>query len=156
MSLSPCAHCGDAFKRRPQNPDQTYCSKPECQRARKRRWQKEKMQSDADYRENQRRAQKQWRERNPDYWKQWRSAHPEYVERNRANQRTRNQKKANEAVTCLEEDASSFAKMDASMEGVLLPSGTYRLVPADCKDGRVNSGILCKINLLSDPGGAFR
>ena len=153
MSLSPCAHCGDAFKRRPQNPDQTYCSKPECQRARKRRWQKAKMESDADYRENQRRAQKQWRERNPDYWKQWRSGHPEYVERNRVDQRARNQKRANGMGPT--EDASSFAKMDASAGAMPLPSGTYRLVPADCKEGRVSSGFLCEISRLSGREGAF-
>ena len=154
MSRCRCANCGDAFERRPQNPDQTYCSKNDCQRARKRLWQRAKMESDADYRENQLRAQKQWREKNPDYWKRWRSAHPAYVERNRARQRTRNKKRDN-GTGAPEGDASSFAKMDASMAGVSLPSGTYRLVPADCKDGRVSSGFLCEISRLSGREGAL-
>jgi len=154
MNRCRCANCGGAFERRPQNPDQTYCSKRECQRARKRLWQKAKMKSDADYRENQRRAQKQWREKNPDYWQQWRSAHPDYVERNRARQRTRN-KKRDKRTGIPEGDASIFAKMDASMPGVPFLSGTYRLVPADCKDGHVSSGFLCEISRLSEREDAF-
>lgn len=149
MSTCLCAHCGDAFKRRPQNPNQTYCSRPECQRARKRDWQKAKMQTDLDYRDNQRDAQKRWREKNPDYWKRWRSAHPQYVERNRVNQRQRNGKRLGDDGEGTKDDASGFAKMDASITAMSLPSGTYRLVPADCKDGRVNSGFLCEISRLS-------
>ena|GEM_PF-5663431 len=46
-----CKACGGHFSPRPQNPDQQFCSKPECQRERKRRWQKHKRATDADYRE---------------------------------------------------------------------------------------------------------
>jgi endogenous inhibitor of DNA gyrase (YacG/DUF329 family) len=156
VSTCPCANCGDPFQHRPQNPDQTFCSKKECQRARKRRWQAAKRQKDADYRENQRQAQKRWREKNPDYWKRWRSSHPEYVERNRVNQRIRNEKRRRGAEKEPEDDASRFAKMDASTSVMPVQSGTYRLVPVGCKDGRVNAGFLCEISHLSSGGGDFR
>ncbi|HRE72339.1 MAG TPA: hypothetical protein PLC14_17695 [Accumulibacter sp.] len=87
----------------PQNPDQCFCSADACQRERRRRWQAAKRQSDPDYRENQKRAQKGWAERHPDYWRAYREQHPEYVARNRARQRER-------AL-----DPAGVAKMDAWM-----------------------------------------
>jgi hypothetical protein len=52
-----CACCGKPFAPRPQVPDQACCAAPDCQRARKRQWQRAKLQSDPDYRSNQRAAQ---------------------------------------------------------------------------------------------------
>ena len=49
-----CTCCGKPFEPRPQVPDQTFCSAPDCQRARKRQWQRAKLRSDPDYRINQR------------------------------------------------------------------------------------------------------
>ena len=69
-----CAGCSRTFEPRPQVPDQAYCSSPECQRARKRQWQKDKLRSDPDYQANQRAAQRAWSARNGDYWRGWRQA----------------------------------------------------------------------------------
>ncbi len=52
-----CACCGKPFEPCPQVPDQAFCSSPDCQRARKRQWQRAKLQSDPDYRINQRATQ---------------------------------------------------------------------------------------------------
>lgn len=41
-----CAHCGQAFQPRPQVPNQTYCSSPDCQGVRKLRWQQDKLRND--------------------------------------------------------------------------------------------------------------
>ncbi len=73
MKQKRCAGCGELFSVLPHVPGQTYCSAPTCQRARKRLWQKAKLQTDPDYRENQRAAQEAWVRRNPDYWKRYRS-----------------------------------------------------------------------------------
>jgi hypothetical protein len=43
-----CAHCAEAFT--PRNRLQSYCCKPECQRARKAVWQRIKVKTDPDYR----------------------------------------------------------------------------------------------------------
>lgn len=69
-----CACCGKSFEARPQVPDQSFCSAPECQRARKRQWQKDKLRSDPDYQANQRAAQRAWSARNNSYWRDWRQA----------------------------------------------------------------------------------
>ncbi len=155
MNARPCKHCNQGLQPRPQNPNQTYCSKPECQRARKQLWQKMKLKSDPDYQGNHRRSQKKWRSKNLEYWKQWRADHPEYVIHNRKLQMERNAKLRNSAKMGGEIDASSdrsmFAKMDASIAVISLPSMSYQMmlvIPADCKDGRVNMEFLWKINQL--------
>ncbi len=112
MTNKICAGCGQPFEPRPQVPDQAYCSEPDCQRARKRQWQRAKRQSDPDYRINQRAAQQAWTQRHPDYWRDYRAAKPEYEQRNREQQRARDQAR----------DAD-LAKMDVCD----LPSGLYRI-----------------------------
>lgn len=73
MPTKICACCGQPFTPRPQVPDQTFCSAPACQRERRLRWQRDKLQSDPDYRDNQSRSQRAWLDRNPDYWRMYRS-----------------------------------------------------------------------------------
>jgi hypothetical protein len=53
-----CPHCGKRFLPHPAVFNQRYCGSTDCQRARKKSWQKEKLKSDPDYRENQAAAQK--------------------------------------------------------------------------------------------------
>lgn len=78
MKKLRCVHCGARFTPTPQVPHQAYCPKPGCQKERRRQWQKNKLQSDPDYRDNQSRAQKAWTARNPDYWRQYRQSGPDY------------------------------------------------------------------------------
>ncbi len=78
MTKLRCAHCGIRFTPAPQVPNQAYCSKPDCQKERRRQWQKSKLQSDPDYRDNQSRAQKAWTDRNPEYWRNHRLNRPDY------------------------------------------------------------------------------
>ena len=67
-----CASCGRAFPVRPQSPKQTYCGALECQRERRRRWNRVKLRTDPDYRANQAAAQRAWHARNPEYWQTYR------------------------------------------------------------------------------------
>lgn len=87
MPSKLCACCGSPFRPVSQVPDQTYCSEPACQRARRQAWNRQKLENDPDYRDNKKRAQRDWMNRNPDYWRQYRTDHPEYAERNRSQQR---------------------------------------------------------------------
>ena len=129
MMIKLCAGCGQAFQPRPQAPTQTFCSAPACQRTRKRQWQQSKLQSDPDYRGNQRQAQRAWQESHPDYWRQYRDAHPEYAERRRDRQRSG--KFSN----------TDGVKMDAWIPPPMLTPGLYKIAPA--KGGDVsNSGTL--------------
>ncbi len=119
MKIKQCAACGQHFQPCPQVPQQSYCSAPDCQRERRRQWQRDKLHADPAYRDNQSRAQRAWMDRNPDYWREYRDAHPEYAERNRNRQR----------VNSLQAQNSSVAKMDVSVPPQALPSGVYCLRP---------------------------
>jgi transposase InsO family protein len=116
------------FTPRPNVPDQHYCSKPECQQARRRRWQRRKLREDPDYRANQAVAQRRWRERHPDYWRRYRQSHPAYAARNRAQQRQRNGLRKRAAP---EPSPPAFARMDACERQTLFASGTYQLIPVE-------------------------
>jgi hypothetical protein len=134
MEKRRCAGCGKAFSRRPQVPDQEYCGKVKCRRARRRRWQRAKRQNDADYRDNQARVQRAWAGENSGYWQIYRSGHPDYA-----------QIKPGEAAptgspaACGESCKDGLVKsaFDCSIRD--LRSGAPRRGEA-CKDGLVNSG----------------
>lgn len=113
MKQIACAHCGCLFNPNPRVKNQRYCSDKECQRARKRLWQRQKLATDPDYKANQTDSQKAWREKNPDYWRKYRELNPQYVEHNRSRQRARR----------------GVAKMDASGMDLPLESGAYYIVP---------------------------
>ena len=115
MEEKRCAHCGCRLDSNPRAKKQQYCGRKECQRARKRAWQKEKMATDPDYRANQRECNKAWRDRNPDYWRNYRKTHPQYAERNRLLQKARRRRRV--------------AKMDALACDSLVRTGTYWLIP---------------------------
>jgi len=117
MKSKCCVACGRSFLPRTQAPHQTFCSAPGCQRTRKRQWQRNKLQVDPDYQENQERAQKAWLKRNPDYYRNYRASHPDYAARNRSQQHQRNHK--------IQPD--SIAKMDVSNRPFPLQSGLYQV-----------------------------
>lgn len=129
MSNKICACCGLSFEKRPQVPNQTYCSLPVCQRARRQRWQRDKMQTDPDYRDNQSRNQRAWLDRHPEYWRNYREANPESVKRNKSRQRSKHD---------LPQEVDP-AKMDVS-PGMALLSGFYR-VEKISSDGAASSGV---------------
>jgi hypothetical protein len=62
------------------------CSRPDCQRQRRREYHRRKRATDADYRQTTRNSQKKWRDAHPDYLRQYRAQHPETVVRNRERQ----------------------------------------------------------------------
>ena len=143
METRRCAACGEAFRPRPQVPDQKYCSASACQRARRRRWQRAKRQNDADYRENQARAQRTWVQGHRDYWREYRRRHPQYCESNRLAARQRERQRR----------AAQFAKMDASRAVSRVPSGTYRLVPASAAEFAKMDAWIVEMILISRPYG---
>ena len=108
MSRKRCKFCRCLFILTARNPEQKYCSRADCQKARKRRWQKMKMQGDKAYRLNQKDAQKRWCEKNPDYWQNYRKNNSNYTGSNRERQQHRN--RCRRAFGSISRE---FAKMDA-------------------------------------------
>lgn len=146
MTTRSCAACHEPFTPRPNVPNQTYCSKPECQRERRRRWQRQKLKADPDYRANQAAAQRRWGERNGDYWRRYRRSHPTYTERNRRAQRQRNRKRAQAASS---PSPPGIAKMDPYPSQSPVASGTYRLVPVGGGDLAKMDAYLVEMHVLS-------
>jgi hypothetical protein len=143
-----CKHCGDPFTPRPNVVHQRYCSKADCQKARKNQWRKGKLATDPDYRLNQYDAQKRWRQRHPEYWREYRASHSEYAQRNRALQQDRNHKRRQEVI----------AKRDESSTCPPMRSGYYRLIPAEGEAIAKSDEYLVKLDVLSGtypPGGSF-
>jgi hypothetical protein len=144
MEHRRCAACGRGFRPRSQVPQQRYCSEAACQRERRRVWQREKRASDADYRENQVRAQRAWAARHREYWRDYRRRHEASRERNREAVRVQQRERRRRA---------RFAKMAASRSEKAVPSGTYRLVPAAAEGFAKMDAWMVKITLLSKPYG---
>jgi hypothetical protein len=106
---------------------------------RRRRWQVAKRQSDADYLDNQVRAQRSWLEKNSTYWRAYRSGRPDYAQANRQKQRQRDSRRR----------VVNLAKMDSIGTFSSVASGTYRLVPVGEEDLAKMDSIVVEITLLS-------
>ena len=136
-----CKACGKAFQSHPKVPNQTYCSSPECQRERRRRWLEEKRQFDADYQGNEPQKIEQWRNEHPDYWKQYRLDNPDYANRNRNLQQTRKQRSRNPMI------ANVYELPELSP----LASGRYRLIPVIADVIANEYELIVEITVLSIP-----
>ena len=114
-----CANpaCRCLFIPNPRIKNQKYCNRKDCQRVRKRLWQRRKMKNDPDYKRNQKDSQKNWREKNPDYWKNYRSRHPGYVKANRRLQKDRDKTRRIQAL----------AKMDTLKNELPVKAMVYRM-----------------------------
>ena len=117
-----CANpaCRRLFLPDPHVKNHRFCSKNDCQRFRKRQWQRQKMKNDSDYQDDKRAAQQSWVEQNRDYQRRYRDQHPEYVKRNRFLQRERDRRRR----------LRNLAKMDASNQISLVKPGSYYLISA--------------------------
>lgn len=91
MDQRRCVHCRTRFIPL-RNSDQRYCSKAACQKKRRSRYQRQKLQNDSDYKEAHQNSQQKWRYNHPDYWRRYRLEHPAYVVANRVAQANRDQK----------------------------------------------------------------
>ncbi len=147
MEQRRCAGCHKLFHPRPQSPEQAFCPAAECQRERKRRWQKAKRAVDADYRDNDVQASRQWRSRNPGYWREYRRKHAQYVTRNRQQQRERDRAARRNPVAAA--PTPDLANEDASSLPHPLETGTYRMIPVTGSDLANEDACLVKISLLS-------
>jgi len=88
-----CLYCQQVFQPAPYHPQQLICSRPECQRQRRRNYHRRQVASDSLYRQVCRESAHKWREAHPGYWKQYRLNHPQQAERNRQRQQRRDQKR---------------------------------------------------------------
>jgi len=107
-----CACCKCIRRKNPRVKNQKYCGAKACQQARKNKWQREKLQTDHDYKADKREMQQSWLARNPDYWRRYRAQNPIYCERNRKLQRERDKQISDARGQVREGDTGHLAKMD--------------------------------------------
>jgi hypothetical protein len=100
-----CACCKRILPRDPRVKNQRYCGAKACQRARKSKWQREKLELDPEHRANKRESQRVWQGKNPSYWQQYRSKNQDYCQRNRQRQQARDRHRTAAAE-------ADLAKMD--------------------------------------------
>jgi len=115
--------CGVLFVPCRQVPGQEYCSRKECQQARKREWNRKKFASDPDYKKARKEAQQRWKEKNLTYWQEYRARHPEYTRKNRQQQKLRNQKRRKTPPV------SKIVKTDESIPIKKELTGRYKITP---------------------------
>jgi len=131
MEPIPCVNCGTFFI--PRNCKQNYCTKAECQRARKAAWQRYKLKYDDDYRTQQHLSQQKWLQTNPGYYRSYRRRNPDKVKRNRALQTIRNRRKRHCHSRKNLADNALIAKMDARKFCHFNMVGQFYLVPVIAK-----------------------
>jgi hypothetical protein len=132
MGKMRCAHCKRIIPANPHITNQTHCSREACRKDKKRLWQRQKLATDSDYKENQRDCWKAWIERNPGYWKEYRKSHPQSADRNRLRQRERNRERRR------------IAKMDTFEPISQVTPGTYYLVPE-----KTGEEVIAKMDTLA-------
>lgn len=130
MATFTCSCCRRVFRMNPRLKQQHYCKRAECQRTRRRKWQRMKMATDPDYQSNQQEAQKKWCERNPDYWRHYRS------------RRLRSQKPSPA------DWAGGDAKMDTLSHNMIVISGDYMIVPILASGAKMDA-LMVKITPIS-------
>ena len=145
MQQRPCAACRKKFTPAAHVAEQCFCSQERCQRERRRRWQKNKRRVDADYRDNERRAQRSWAQQHAEYWQDYRREHPEYRERNRRQQRRRDARRRGAQV--LAGAHRVLANGDASTPIFPLRSGTYELRAVSEGAGVLANGDVWKVQI---------
>ena len=142
-----CRHCGCLFEVCNKVKKHEYCNKKKCQRARKRKWQKDKLKNDPIYRKDQKTAQEDWLNNNPDYWKNYRHDNKEYTDRNREKQRLRNKIKRSESTQ--KADLKPIAKMDTLTRDNNIISGRYELIPVTSDMIAKMDALIVEINTIS-------
>jgi hypothetical protein len=88
-----CRSCQQSFEPSQYRPDQSFCSRTDCQRLRRAEYHRRKIETDPVYAGVVNDSRKKWREAHPDYQKAYRLSHEGAVERNRQLQRQRDGKR---------------------------------------------------------------
>jgi len=124
MEQRQCVCCRARFTPS-RNPNQHYCAKPDCQKKRRCKYQKHKLEKDADYRANQRASERNWHKRHPNYWRQYRKSHPQQATKNRLAQHSRDEKRRPSATIFY--SASMLATMYSFAQDKFNLSSCYKV-----------------------------
>lgn len=123
-----CVNCGRIIKIK-RNKYQIYCGRDVCQRARKRKWEKNKIKEDERYKESRVLSKRKWLDNNAGYYKKYRHRNPENRERNRFKQKIRDLSKKMKLAENKGNNKKNLAKTDALKGLILKCEGVFYIVP---------------------------
>ena len=131
--------------------DQQYCSKQQCQQARKNAWSKSKYIEDSDYRENQKASTQAWLVSQGGAAAYYR----EYRKRRKAEAKQASLKAASSegdlcAVAAEKTKSAQNANRDARNADRQIKSGRYVIFPVHAYKGTNKDAIVAEIYLISD------
>ena len=148
ISTFICHHCGRTCRSNPRVKDQEYCTRKECQQARKNKWEKKEYRTNKKYRETRLKSQKKWRENNKHskYQKEYRSKRPDYVAQCYKDQKERYHERREAERKALEQNNVNTDALFAQPRRV----GLYKLIPMDATKNNVNTdAFIVKMQILS-------
>jgi len=140
-----CMGCHQYFVPRKNVPAQTFCSEKVCQKKRRAEWQRKKLSSDHDYRENQEKANKNWRERHRDYMRNYRQNHPQYREKDRLERRRRHKRAASATAIPAEGSVTAVEKCAVNMDACT----SEKLPPMPINSGYFRVCRVCGANAVN-------
>ncbi len=148
ISTFICQHCGRRCRCNPRVKNQKYCSRKECQQARKNEWEKKNYRTKKKYRESRIKSQQNWRENYPhkDYQKKYRRRRPDYVARCYTKQKeSYHERREAERKAIEENNVNTDAIFTQPRRG-----GLYKLIPVDERKNNVNTdAFIVKMQVLS-------
>jgi len=149
MSDRRCHYCQQVFQPVRYHPQQRVCSRPDCQRQRRRDYHRQKIASDPIYRQVCLDSPGKWRKAHPGYWNLYRRDHPQQAERNRQLQQLRDQKRR---VQNLANNNLAFDLRHCAAEVWLLGPAAHDLVNNNLASSQLL--ILQPLGLPRQPGRA--
>ena len=105
-----CPHCGCKFHPQKHIVNQKYCSKQNCQRARKNAWTCLKLKRDRDYETNKKEAQYKWKINNSDYWARYKRNYKKNIAVGRPNKGKSQTKRKNQQVKIQKTSFKNFVE----------------------------------------------
>ncbi len=139
-----CHCCHRLHKRNFRNKGiQKYCGLPECQQARKNKWEREKLQNDPAYKAKRQEDKKKWRKKYPadKYQKEYRETHPGYCKENRRKQVLRNRKRQTPPP-------QKIVKTDALNPESVTTQELYVLLPYEKPSNKTDTKKIVKTDAL--------
>jgi hypothetical protein len=147
ISTFICQHCGRICQCNPRSNNQKYCSREECQKARKNKWAKKEYHTKKKYRKKRLESQKTWRKNYPQkvYQKEYRAKRPDYVVRCYAKQNASYHERREAERRALEQNnVNTDAIFTQPKRG-----GLYKLIPMGVTKNNVNTdAFIVKMQIL--------
>ncbi len=143
-----CDCCHRVLPRDTRVKNQLYCGQKKCQQARKNKWQRQKLETDPDYRAGKKESQQAWQSKNKDYWKKYRPNNLYVILRNRQLQNVRDRQRLKPVSQHNRPPPVDLAKKD-TLRAFFNDNTTAYLVSSAAVNLAKKDAIMVKINPIT-------